>query len=64
MNKNYFNDSRPWVNVWEMECCSCRCDFFIKVFNYPHGPNEVQYCPICGSKFEGDAPSFRPKTKE
>ena len=48
MTKTLFNDVRPNKNKYRVDCASCRCVINTEVENYPHGPNEVAYCPVCG----------------
>lgn len=56
MNKTIFNDRRPNMNWWTTQCSGCRCTVTMLVDNYPHGPNTVNYCPVCGAKTEGADP--------
>lgn len=51
MIKTHFNDSRNNKVKWVTKCPSCRCDTEILVTHYPHGPNEVAYCPVCGDTY-------------
>lgn len=46
--KNHFNDYRPNGQNWATACASCRCEITMMVVHYPHGPNEVCFCPVCG----------------
>lgn len=47
--KNYFNDLRPEPEITVWSCCDCRVTVEIKVKRYPHGPDQVVYCPICAN---------------
>lgn len=49
-DKNVFNDPLPFVRQWKYCCPDCRCEFDMKVTNYPHGPWQVTMCPVCGSE--------------
>lgn len=48
MNKTPFNDPRENDVTWATACPSCRCQCSIIVVHYPHGPDEVKRCPVCG----------------
>lgn len=51
--KNHFNDPREDYVGWRTQCASCRCEIHLTVSHYPHGPNEVRYCAVCGSDIIG-----------
>ena len=48
--KHYWNDKRPEHTYTVIICPDCRALCDIRVDHYPHGPNTVMCCPICGSK--------------
>lgn len=48
--KTYFNDPIPLNSMYKMSCNSCRSDVVIIVERYPHGPDGLHACPVCGSK--------------
>jgi hypothetical protein len=58
--KNYFDDNRsmPIDRTWD--CCDCRNTIYIKIVGrYPHGTDNINFCPVCGARTSGSAPSFR-----
>lgn len=60
MTLNYFTDRRPLLKDARYECCDCRNTLFIKFLDrYPHGPDLIRYCPVCGADGQASHPSFR-----
>jgi LSD1 subclass zinc finger protein len=58
--KNYWNDPRPFPKPVKMVCCDCRNILEIKwLERYPHGPEDIKCCPICGASALEDPPTFR-----
>lgn len=49
MSKTLFNDTRPNRLSYKTTCASCRCEIELKVINYPHGPQDVLFCAVCGT---------------
>ena len=48
--KDYWNDPIPLNQMYKMSCNSCRSDVVIIVERYPHGPDRLHACPVCGSR--------------
>lgn len=48
MDKHYFNSTSENVRYY-FACTSCRAEFMIEVYPYPHGPATIQACPVCGA---------------
>jgi len=61
MEKNYFNDFRPFpIDIAQMQCCDCRNEFKIELIeSYLHSPRAFLFCPVCGARADGKDPSFR-----
>ena len=48
--KTYWNDPTPRYMTYYLACDSCRSDVKISVERYPHGPEGLAACPVCGSR--------------
>lgn len=61
--KTHFNDERPYKNGWLTTCASCRCDIAMVVENYPHGPQDVKFCAVCGTNIVAEKNGTVTKTQ-